>query len=614
MDNAARAKKNYKGSFMKRLIRESLILSCLNKLSDRIFKLFSGGVFYLIFCGCNETDNLLKNGFWGRIASRLKADKLKRFIASGIEKSFIVKEYRRLINFMLSASLRSYGIFFCTFGVYSVGIYLAKLYSYIATTPGETEIIVAAVLILSGIPMLFSKRSICNVLKTSRIFRVLFIEILGVNEMVLRERGKSQTYGTAAFIFGTFTGLLTAFVSPALITAVLAFALTCFAILYSPELGILLSVFLFPVISVKILALLLVVTSVCYLLKFLRAKRNLIFKTADIFVIFFALYIIAIGLISGSGGEVRAWYLLCFISAYFLISNLIVSEKLFRQALYSLCAGACISCLLYILRYLTSNSVQILSDLTFDLLASRSCFGYFLVMLLPMSVALSKVNTNRKKKGALLILSYLTATCIILTADKLIIIAAYIALSVYILLSSRNIITTLLSVCTITVIFDFAIPYIPFLNDIFSSGTAVFSNQNVGRVIQAYFPTGVGIGDRVLLVAMNKTGAATGNLSIGLFSRLVTEGGVFTLFVFILTLYFILQRAFYGIFKLEKTSINTVTASFASVIIMFIALGLYYDVWEDIRLYMLFWLICGLITAARNVYGRVVYRREDLMR
>jgi hypothetical protein len=190
MDNAVKAKKNYKGSLMKRLIRESLILSCLNKLSDRIFKLFSGGVFYLIFCGCNEADSLLKRGILGRIASRFRTDKLKRFIASGIEKSYLVNEYRRLVDYLLSASLRSYGIFLCTFGIYSAGIYLAKLYSYIATVPGEDEIIVCAVLILAGIPMLFSKRSICGVLKTSRIFGGLFIGILGVNEMALRERGK----------------------------------------------------------------------------------------------------------------------------------------------------------------------------------------------------------------------------------------------------------------------------------------------------------------------------------------------------------------------------------------------------------------------------------------
>lgn len=612
MDNAVKAKKNYKGSLMKRLIRESLILSCLNKLSDRIFKLFSDGIFYLFFCGCNEVDNLLKNGFWGKTASKFKADKLKRFIASGIEKSYFVNEYRRLVNNLLSASLRSYGIFLCTFGIYSVGIYFAKLYSYIATVPGEDEIIVCAVLVLAGIPMLFSKRSLCVVLKTSRIFDELFIGMLGVNEMALRERGKPQTYGTAAFIFGTFTGLLTAFVSPALITAVLAFIIICFAILYSPELGILLSVFLFPVISVRVLALLLIVTAVCYLLKVLRAKRNLVFKTADVFVLFFALYIVAIGLLSGSGGQVRAWYLLCFLTAYFLISNLIVSEKLFQQALVSLCAGAGISCMFYILQNLTGGSVRYLSDITFDSLASRSGFGYFLVMLLPLSAALAKISHNRRTKGALLILSCLTAASAVLTGDKLIITAAYIALLLYILLSSKNIITTLFAICTVTIVLSFAVPHIPFLNEIFSKETAAASSGGIQKVIQAYFLTGVGIGDRILLTAMNKTGAATSDLSIGLFSRLVAEGGIFTLIVFVLAVYFILQRAFYSIFKIERTSINTITASFATVIIMYIALGLYYDVWEDIRLYMLFWLVCGLITAAKNVYGRVVYRREEM--
>lgn len=614
MDNAARTKKNYKGSLMKRLVRESLVLSCLNKLSDRIFKLFSDGVFYLIFCGCNETDNLLKKGILGRMVSVFRSDRLKRFIASGIEKSHIVNAYRRLVGYLLSASLRTYGVFFCTFGIYSAGIYFAKLYSYIATVPGEDEIIVCAVLMLAGIPMLFSKRSVCSVLKTSRIFRGIFINILGVNELALRERVRPRTYGTAAFIFGTFTGLLTAFVSPALIAAALALAVISFSIQYSPELGILVSVFLFPFISVRVLALLLILTAVCYLLKVLRAKRNLIIKTADVFVLFFALYIIAIGLLSGSGGQVRALYLLCFLTAYFLISNLIASEKLFRKALVSLCTGAGISCVLYVLQYLTGGSVKYLSDFTFDSLASRSCFGYFLVMLLPLSVALAKVNHDRKAKSALLTLSTLTAVCVVLTGDKLILTAAYIALSLYILLSSRNILTTLFAICVVTIVISFAIPIVPFFNNIFSAPDAAYSNEGIKMVIQSYFATGVGIGDRAFQMAANKAGAAGGNLSGGLFDRLVAEGGIFTLMVFMLAVYFILQRAFYCIFKLERTSINTIAASFASVIFMYIALGLFYDVWEDIRLYMLFWLVCGMITAARNVYGRTVYRREDLMR
>ncbi|HOJ47724.1 MAG TPA: hypothetical protein PLD48_02490 [Bacillota bacterium] len=614
MDNAARTKKNYKGSLIKRLIRESLILSCLNKLSDRIFKLFSAGVFYLVFCGCNEADNLLKNGVWGRIASKFKAVRLKRFIASGIEKSFLVNEYRRLVGHLLSASLRTYGIFFCSFGIYSTGIYFAKLYSYIATVPGEDEIIVCALLILAGIPMLFSKRSICGVLKTSRVFRGLFINIFGVNELALRERATPRTYGTAAFIFGTFTGLLAAFVSPALIAAALVFTVISFSILYSPELGVLLSVFLFPLISVRVLATLLAVTTVCYLLKVLRAKRNLVFKTADVFVFFFALYIVAIGLLSGSGGQIRALYLLCFLTSYFLTANLIASEKLFRQAMVSLCAGAGISCALYVLQDLTGANIRYLSDFMADTLAGRSGFGYFLVMLLPLSVALAKVSHNRKTKGALLILSTFTAACVVLTGDKLIITAAYIALSLYILLSSKNILTTLLAVGTVTVVISFAIPIVPFLNDIFSTPNKAYADEGVHKVIQAYFATGVGVGDKALRVAANKIGAAGGTLTVGLFDRLIAEGGVFTLFVFALTVYFILQRALYCIFKLERTSINTIAASFAAVLIMFIALGLFYDVWDDIRMYMLFWLVCGLTTAARNVYGRAVYKREDLTR
>jgi hypothetical protein len=97
--------------------------------------------------------------------------------------------------------------------------------------------------------MLFPKKSISSILKSSVIFRWLFIDILGVNELTLRERNIPDTYGTVSFVLGTFTGLVTIFLSPVLITSVIFYTVLVASILYSPELGLLLSILLFPVVS-----------------------------------------------------------------------------------------------------------------------------------------------------------------------------------------------------------------------------------------------------------------------------------------------------------------------------------------------------------------------------
>jgi len=64
-------KRKHKGSFFKRLVRNSFILSCLDSLSARVFRLFRGSFFYLVLCGSDETDALLKRGIIGSLAEKV---------------------------------------------------------------------------------------------------------------------------------------------------------------------------------------------------------------------------------------------------------------------------------------------------------------------------------------------------------------------------------------------------------------------------------------------------------------------------------------------------------------------------------------------------------------
>ena len=620
MNNTARnTKAHYKGSLLKRLIRESLILSCLSSLSERIIKLFGSGIFYIIFCGCDETDAYLKKGVIGRLTAKTELNTriirpFKFFFASGIEHSRIVSFYRRIIGRLLAVSIRFYGILICTLGIYGVGIYLAKMLSYITETPDTNELFWSVFLFIAGIPMLMSGRSVSAVLKTSRFFGWFFVGILGINEMALREYKKPETHGTAAFVSGTVLGLITIFVSTPVIAFVFLSVVLCASILYTPELGLLSAVMLFPIISVRLLAALLVVTTICYFLKVLRAKRNLRFKTADIFVLFFGFYIIALGLLSGSGGQVRAVYLLCFLAVYFLIANLIASERLIKQTLYAFCIGSGLSCSLFILQHIAGGIENIYIDPLLNLISTslvgKSSYGYFLVLLLPICLALFKTNNFKSEKAALLVLSFLTSACIIIMADRLILVSAYMAVFLYILFAYKKPISTVLLFSVISPVIYFWIPFIPFLNDIFSQTYTDLMSGGTDKLVGTVLPTGVGIGDRIMLLALNKTGASNYIGNLGLLKRLIIEGGLFYLISFLLAVFFILQRCFNYLVRCKNTRIGFILSAFSAVLFIFLSLGMFYDMWEDIRIYMLFWVVCGVISAVKNVYGRTAYLKD----
>lgn len=607
-------KHNYKGRLLKRLFRESYVLSYFNKLSERILKLFSYRFLYIIFCGSEEADSILKGGVLGSIASKFNFQSFKMFIAQGVENSFIVRFYRHLIRALLFASVRFYGIFSCTFGVYGIGIYIAKRFSYIASDPSESELFWSVFIIIAGAFMLLSGRSTASILKTSRIFKWMFIGVFGVNEMAIREPEKTETYGTVAFVLGTVLGLSTIFIRPSVIVISILVVLLISAILYTPELGLLISIMLFPLISVKFLAILLIITTICYFLKIFRAKRNLSFKTADLFVLFFSLYIVASGLLSQSRGQVRALYLLCFLSAYFLISNLIASEKLIHQALYSLCIGAAASCLLYILQYIAGTSDYIYLSPVWDIiknsLVGRESFGYFLIIILPVSLALFRINRRKNEKAALLVLSFITFISILITFDKLILTGAFAAIFVYFLFFKKQPVQTLLIFLVISIVLGFIIPYIPFMDDIFDSSYDNLPVSGISDLLSAFLLSGIGIGSQIMLTALNRIGAGSYMGSISLFERLIAEGGLFFLITFLIAVFFILQRAFFCLSEIKNKRVCAITAAFVSAVFMFLILGFFYDIWQDIRIYMLFWIVCGIISAIKNVYGRTSFIEE----
>ncbi len=609
----------YKAGLFKRLRSRSRILTYLDSLSARVNSFFKDNKVSKVTSDCYHTDRMLQDGMLIKVLRIKDIDKniikpSKLWVANRIQNSYLTGLYGKLVAFLLSAGLRFYGIISLIFGVFGVLSYVAKKFELLAFIPSEQDLFWAVFLIIAGVPMLFSGKSISENLTKSKFFNLLFVDLLGINPMAMTKHHKGKTNTTTAFVTGTVLGVASVFISPG--TLVLSFfAFIAFMIvLYMPETGLLGSILVFPFVSLRVLALFLSVTILSYVLKILYSKRNISFKTADIFLLFFTLITFFAGIITPGGGNTKALYLLCFISVYFLITNLVTTSVLLRKLVYSFMVGSGIGFVLYIIEVLSgweafsfANPLTLLTD---NRVGGLFGFGIFAAVILPISISLYKSAATKVQKRRFALLAFLSIASLGLTKEPLVLITAYVGLFVYLLFAYDKPVKTFAMFLALTAFLYVTIPITPYLSELFSQGRAIVSGDEGSKVLSQYFFTGLGIGRENFDIAANKLGLWANFSNLCLYQSLISEGGLAYLVTFGLGVFFVLRRGFYCLLTCNSKKITGVLSALIAGIFLFLLLGIYYNVWIDLKLYLLFWMLNGIVSATKNVYGRMAYIKE----
>jgi len=119
--NRAR-RKTYKGVRTKRLVNESLLLSCTRFLSSRVVRFFETGPASPALKNVRKVDDFVKDKITGPLFKKTELRKnytkpLRNSLSSLISRS---ATFRRLADFrtaVLNMSLRSVGVFLFTFSI-----------------------------------------------------------------------------------------------------------------------------------------------------------------------------------------------------------------------------------------------------------------------------------------------------------------------------------------------------------------------------------------------------------------------------------------------------------------------------------------------------------------
>lgn len=580
---------------MQRLVKESLFLSCTSRLSEKLIGFFESGFLSPLFTSCKKTDSFVhdritvplneKTGFRSRITMRARYS-----FARFAENNPVMRLLRSAQSALVSSPLRSSGIFLLTFGIYAAAVFFLKRYAYITLGSSDPDDLSAsAAIVVAGLLLvLFGERSIVSALSTSRTTGYAVASCLGINEAYLRYGESSKTYSGLMFLAGSVCGIATLFIAPAKLLLWLLLFVLGIAVMNIPELGLLLSIVLLPVVPTDFLLAAVTVTAVSYLFKLARLKRSLHFGSADAAVLLCFVFSILDGVFSPGGFSEYDSYAVCFISLYFLMKNLIHTEKLISQTVNCLSLSASVGMVFYLVNtfceYIPPENLKSAISFITGSAPDAGFIGIFVACMLPFAFVRLKLDGG--SRGALLQLA-LSAACIAVTDLFSAYIMLLISLFVYIALGYKAPAGAMLGAAIVL------------------PPAVVYASYYAGAAVNEAI-----VGDAVNSTAVLGFGAATALGAESFYGGLLLDGGVVLLMLFVLAALLVLQRLLGCIrFNNEKKTVRLCGAVSASVAVLLIC-GIWLNFYADMRAYALLWLMLGTAGSLFTVFVKESHYTE----
>ena len=247
----------------RRLFAESRILHRLGRITDGLYDSASksaigrGLTAYDAETRDAERSLIAKNA--GKKLSKLKIHKFKMFVAESVERSPTIGLFNAFMSRLASSYVRQYGVFAFAFAIYGALMYFLSNFVIKPMTPLPLSyaIIEGAVLLLS-VPMIAVKKTAAYVLCQSRLANAILFDLLGIRKESVTAYGKGEKRLRFAFIYGTAAGLLTVFVPPLRMIAIICMFLIGYTVVVTPEAGLILAVLVIPFIPTAELGVLMI--------------------------------------------------------------------------------------------------------------------------------------------------------------------------------------------------------------------------------------------------------------------------------------------------------------------------------------------------------------------
>jgi len=635
-------------TFLSGKCRESFILGNLIAFSEFLYAKASRSLFVRYITSYDETDNKFKNGLFGGLrerfhqtdAARLKA---KMKFAAFTEKSLWMDLYERIVTFFLDAGVNLYGYTVFSFGFVASLIYIIKRYLLLDTTVYLSGLAAGIALMVFSTLLMLSRGYFRRSLSESFFGGAVLIGLFGFLPMDLEAKREHSSGGAIFLTLGALLGGLTFFISIEYILIALAVIIVLPIVFYKPEFGFFLIITALPFLPTMLLAGMLILVFISFSIKVLRGKRTVKFDICDISVLFFAALMFLGGPISSSpsGSLAPALLYTCFMLAYFLAVNLIRSQRQVMQGIKLLLIGLFFTSVYGIYQNFfgaesaTWHDEEMFSEISkrvYSTFENPNVFGEYLILLLPLAVSLLYLIKPLGKKTLTAVVLVCGCASLIYTWSRGAWLGFIIAMMIYFLITYKN---TFIIYITALAALPFSIPFLPasIVNRFTSIGDLNDTSTNyrvniwkaVVKMIEDTFITGIGVGERAfdeIYPFYALSGIESAPHSHNLYLQITLETGIAGLAVFITAMVLLIRKSFSAASKAMKEAESSETANTSmkknafTVIGMicgigaFLIMGMTDYVWYNYRVFLLFWIICGITAASSNVIRSELSKEE----
>ena len=625
-ENSKVVNKRSKSNRLSGIAAFSLLIALFDRLGMLIYDPFINGFFGTILTSYTKLNEKMANGFFGvHILHNVRVNKffrkIRRFFAKSLESSVTISLTSGAIEKLCCFPLQYYGNFGLFFGIYTVLIYYVRLFIPWLEASSSSHLWAGIIVSISAIPLLFSRINLANSVKNSIFGRGIFKTTFGfADEVFDNKKTTSRGKGNRLLFLGLLAGISTLFIHPLYIIVAIFTAILLTLIACSPEIGVLITLFALPFLSLTDaptmwLATMILITTFFYVIKIIRGKRIFKLEILDFAILLFGILILLSSAYS-AGGQASVYSALIsvvLLLGYFLLVNLMQTIIWIKRCVITLITSSVIVAVIGIFEFIFGGeSTNWLDQSFYGVIKTRvvSLFGnpnmlsVFLVMVFPFILALSLRAKEKNDKFLARTLIILFLVCIIFTWSR----AAWIAIILGTLLFAMLYTKKSFRIFGLILI---ALPLIPILlpssvierflsiSNLSDSSIAyrIYTWKGTISAIKDYFFFGIGYGDssfQAIYPSYAYSGIEATAHSHSLLLQILLCMGIIGLLVFFIAIFLSFQKSFEYI-KKEKGSPTTVyviatVASVASALII----GIFDYIWYNPRIFYLFWTIVAI--------------------
>ena len=595
-----RTKRKAERSYRKRKSSGSFLLSRISRMSARCTWAFRRGLLSRLFCRGDKAEQCLRTGLAATALEKigyrdLISKPVKKAVAAGSWQSVLFARADGLRRAFLHTKARFFGIALMVFAVYAAGIYIAKELMDIGFSGGSPwDLVTAGILLPVSVYLLFCGKPLYRFLGDSRMISHLLVDILGMDPAAFRGgEDRITTRGGLAFMAGAVAGILTLFVPPVRIVLTLLILLFLFCIPAVPEIGLLTAVILLPLTPLRYTAFFAALSGFGYLIKFFRLKRTFRFGVPEVMMV---LTVAAFGLSGVSTGDFF-WFkrMLLFGCIWFLTVNLVTTERLLRKYMTAVVYGGVIVLLLTLVGRL-STLVELPAALQGIRLPATLLSGGELKCYMLMLTPFALMHGGRRIGFLLLLLLcgnvYLMGS-LWMAAGLLLGVLLYAALGHGAWCGSAIVGT---AACAAGV---------AMVGDRLGNLATSFSSS-AWELIRRFPWTGVGAGNGTVLTAALAEGLRPDGFASNLYMRMLLDGGVILLILFVGCVFFSWQRlctALRGYVNGEEKRRTALCGTVLASSILFLLSAGVIPFGADMRVLGLFFCLCPVASLTGTLYG-----------